>query len=141
MRAEGDPPATNCCLSCVARIFLCITSTAKSMGCWSGCFNGYCCCPPDTPVTNTHDSGHQSSPGTPPSRSAFSTHEAYINAMNRYVIQERQRVSFLEFCRNCGKSQMIVNFVWILQNLGEMSEIFSENLQNLLKIGMLAGCL
>ena len=48
---------------------------------------------------------------------------------------------FTEFCRNCGKSQMIVKFVWILQNLGEMSEMFSENLQNLLKIGMQAGCL
>ena len=36
---------------------------------------------------------------------------------------------FIEFCRNCGKTQMIVKIRCILQNLGEIFEIFWENLQ------------
>ena len=31
---------------------------------------------------------------------------------------------FTEFCRNCGKSQMIVKILCMLQNLREISEIF-----------------
>ena len=31
---------------------------------------------------------------------------------------------FIEFCRNCGKTQMIVKIRCILQNLGEIFEIF-----------------